>query len=348
VDVNVVLRENGQILTQYRNIAEDGRERGNSATIGIESATGTTALQFSLNQAVLGVQPAVTTIRYQPPVTFAVSGRVQESDGTPAANATVTLERPQVVITTTTDAGGNYTFAAVPNGSYSASATAGRCRGARQPVTVSGATTLNFTLGDQTDAAGYSCSLVDLAYEEANTILPISGDDVRGVVGTINLGFPFTFYGQTYSQAHVCTNGFLEFVGPGAGTCPFANTALADADRPNAAIYPFWDDLIVDAAASIRTDTFGTAPNRRFVIEWRNVHFFGDTTRRVDFNVVLHENGEIVTQSRNLANDGRERGNSATSGIENATGTVALQFSFDQPVLDPEPAVDSIRYRPPA
>jgi hypothetical protein len=221
------------------------------------------------------------------------------------------------------------------------------CRGARQSVTVSGPTTLNFTLGDQTDSFGYSCSLVSLAYEEANTIVPISGDDVRGVVGTINLGFPFTFYGQAYTQAYVCTNGFLEFVGPGTGTCPFGNEALPDAARPNGAIYPFWDDLLVDASASIRTDTFGSAPNRRFVIEWRNVHFFLDTTRRVDFNVVLHENGQLVTQYRNLAADGREQGNSATIGIENATGATALQFSLNQAVLGAEPAVTSIRYRPP-
>ena len=83
------------------------------------------------------------------------------------------------------------------------------------------------------------------------------------------------------------------------------------------------------------------------MIEWRNVHFFSDTTRRIDVNVVLHENGQILTQSRNLADDGRERGNSATLGIENATGTVALRYSFNQAVLDSEPAVTSIRYRPP-
>jgi extracellular elastinolytic metalloproteinase len=348
VDVNVVLRENGEILTQYRNIADDARERGDSATIGIENAGGTTALQFSLNQAVLGVQPAVTTIRYRPPATFPVSGQVRAADGTPAANATVTLERPQLAVTATTDAGGNYAFSGVPEGSYSASATAGMCRGARQPVTVSGPTTLNFTLGDQTDTFGYSCSLVDLPYEEANTVVPITGDDVRGVVGTIALGFPFTFYGQTYTQAHVCTNGFLELVGPSTGTCPFGNAPIPGAERPNAAIYPFWDDLLVDASASIRTDTLGTAPNRRFVIEWRNVHFFGDTTRRVDFNVVLHENGHIVTQYRNIAADGREQGNSATIGIENAAGNVALQFSTGQAVLGPAPAVTSIDYRPPA
>jgi hypothetical protein len=84
------------------------------------------------------------------------------------------------------------------------------------------------------------------------------------------------------------------------------------------------------------------------VIEWRNVHFFLDTTRRVDFNVVLHENGQIVTQYRNNAADPREQGNSATIGIESPAGSAALQFSLNQAVLAAEPAVTSIRFQPPS
>jgi hypothetical protein len=84
------------------------------------------------------------------------------------------------------------------------------------------------------------------------------------------------------------------------------------------------------------------------VIEWRNARYFNDNVRRLDVNLVLYENGQILAQSRNLADDGRERGNSATLGIENATGTVGLEYSFNQPVLEIEPAVNSVRYRPPA
>jgi hypothetical protein len=91
----------------------------------------------------------------------------------------------------------------------------------------------------------------------------------------------------------------------------------------------------------------GSAPNRRFVIEFRNVHFFEDTSRRIDFNLVLHENGAILTQFRNIADDGRERGNSATLGLENGTGTDALRFSFNETLLEAEPGVTSVRYTPP-
>src|SRR5207244_4259938 len=85
--------------------------------------------------------------------------------------------------------------------------------------------------------------------------------------------------------------------------------------------------------ASVRTELVGAAPSRRFVIEWRNVHFFGDTTRRVRFEIVLYEDGQILAQYADLAADGREQGNSATIGIEDQAGTMALQYSFNEASL---------------
>ena len=124
--------------------------------------------------------------------------------------------------------------------------------------------------------------------------------------------------------------------------------AIPATANPNAAIYAFWDDLFVDAAASVRTDCSARRPTGG---SWSS----GGTstssaTRRgaIDVNVVLHENGQIVTQTRNLADDGRERGDSATIGIENADGTVGIRFGFNQPVLRAEPAVNTIQYQPPA
>ena len=106
----------------------------------------------------------------------------------------------------------------------------------------------------------------------------------------MSLPFSFTFYGQTYSSAHVSTNGFLNFLAPNA---TFSNSGIPSTFAPNGAIYPFWDDMFVDGAASVRTELLGAAPDRQFVIEWRNVHFFADNTRRVDLEVVLHENGQF-------------------------------------------------------
>ena len=348
VDFNIVLHENGEIVTQYRNLAHaDGRETGDQATIGIENHAGQDAFRVSFNEAVLAPEPAVTSIRYRPPPlppAHTVSGHVRDEDNEPLANATVTIEDTPIT-PATTDEDGFFSFERVPEGTYNATAVSGCKSPVTRELVVSGPTTLDFTLPPLGDAFGHTCGLEAVPFEEAATVVPITGDDIAG---TIALPFPFTFYGFTYTRAHVCTNGFVEFVGPATTNCSSLNAAIPTTGRPNGAIFPFWDNLSVDAAASIRADLRGTAPDRRFVIEFRNLRYFLDTTRRVDFNVVLHENGEILTQYRNIADDDRERGGSATLGIENQTGTVALRFSFNQPVLGVEPAVTSIRYRPPS
>jgi extracellular elastinolytic metalloproteinase len=348
VDFNIVLHENGEILTQYRNLADDGRETGNQATIGIENHSGQDALRFSFNESVLAAEPTVTSIRYVPPPlppSHTVSGHVRDGDAEPIANATVTIEGTPIT-PATTDANGFYSFALVPEGTYSATASETGCRTTEtKELVVSGPTTLDFTLLEATDSFGYSCSAAsDVPFEEADTVLALTGDDASTLIA---LPFPFTLYGTTYTDARVCTNGYIE-LGTPASLCSTTNAAIPTTGRPNGAIYAYWDDLFVDAQASVRTQLKGTAPNRRFVIEYRNVHYFQDTTRRIDVSLVLDESGQILTQTRNLANDGRERGNSATLGIENAAGNVALRFSFNQALLGVEPAVNTITYRPPA
>ena len=281
--------------------------------------------------------------RFSTDPAFPVSGHVRNTDGEPIANATVSLDGTQSPITTTTDESGFYSFAAVVRGTYDATASAGGCIASQtQQVVVQAPTTLDFTLPQKSDSFGYSCEEEAAPFTEAANVLALTGDDTSVAVP---LPFPFTYYGQQFNTAFVTTNGYVNFLALNAAV---TNVSLPSTSSPNAAIYSFWDDLFVDAAASVRTELLGSAPNRRFVIEWRNVHFFADTTRRIDVNVVLHEDGQILTQSRNLADDGRETGNSATLGIENQTGTVGLLYSFNQSALQAQPAVNSIRYLPPS
>ena len=60
--------------------------------------------------------------------------------------------------------------------------------------------------------------------------------------------------------------------------------------------------------------------------------------RRLDFEAVLLENGgQIVFNYKNIATDTsfeRERGLSATVGLENLEGSAGIQRSFNQPRLD--------------
>jgi hypothetical protein len=204
-------------------------------------------------------------------------------------------------------------------------------------------TAIDFTLGKFADPFGYGCdNAASAAFQEAANALTVPGDGDDESV-TAALPFTFRFYGVDYTTAFISTNGVVNFLAANTST---NNAAIPTTGNPNAAIYAYWDDLHVDSpAASLRTETLGLAPNRRFVVEWRNVSIFGDPSRRLDISLTLFENGQILTQTRNLADDARERGSSATLGIENATGTVGLRYSFNQAVLPV--GGSSIFYRPP-
>ena len=264
---------------------------------------------------------------------YSVSGYVRDQYLQPIANATVTIVSTPIP-PATSGADGYYSFASVPSGNYSVSAAAGRCNDAQTlTLALSGdVTNFDFALPLRTDAFGYYCQVQPPAYIEADTIVPLTGDDANVQV---TLPFAFPLYGTSYTSVYVCTNGYMNFL---AANCSFSNGAIPSAGTPNGAIYPFWDDLYVDASASVRTQLLGD-PNR-FVIEWRNVRTYSPSTYRMDFEVVLYEGGQILVQYRNIAADGREKGNSATLGIENAAGTIAFQYSYNEAVIaDPEFAV---------
>jgi subtilisin family serine protease len=258
----------------------------------------------------------------------AVSGTVRTEAGAPVANATVTILGTPIP-PATTDAAGAYTFASVPEGSYDVRAEAGRCTApqTRQLALAGGPATLDFALPERADEFGYRCEVVPAAFVAAGTVLPLSGDDS---VLQVSLPFPFPFYDRVHTTAWVSTNGYVNFLGANS---VFANGSIPSAAAPNAAVYPFWDDLFIDAEASVRTAVLGSSPNRRFVIEWRNAAFFSDFSRRVRVEAILHESGELLFQYADLAADSREQGGSATVGLENHAGTVAFQYSFDEAVL---------------
>ena len=180
------------------------------------------------------------------------------------------------------------------------------------------------------DSFGYTCTTTTTRpfVPADETVLPMTGDDVAAQV---TLPFSFPLYGQTYSTAWVSSNGFLSFVEPEGPSA--INTPVPDVSRPNAAIYPFWDDLVIRADSTIRTALVGTGADRRFVVEWRNIGQYGSSSARITFSVVLTPDGELTFHYADMNTKGRERGDSATVGIEDATGTLALSYSTNQPNL---------------
>ena len=72
-------------------------------------------------------------------------------------------------------------------------------------------------------------------------------------------------------------------------------------------VAPFWDDLVVDASASVRTAITGTGADARFMVEWRNVHRKDNTAQRLSFEAILAPDGTVTTNYDQLDN-AAERG----------------------------------------
>ncbi|WP_199521344.1 S8 family serine peptidase [Jiangella anatolica] len=268
-------------------------------------------------------------VALEPADSHPVSGTVT-SGGTPVEGATVTIEGAPVE-PAVTGADGRYSFAAVPAGSYELTADGGRCDAPlTQALTVGGPSTLDFALTKRSDGYGYFCTTGPSEYVEGTTPVALTGDESTASVA---LPFDFPFYGESYDTAHLSSNGHVNLLAP---VTNYTNAALPNAAAPNATLAPFWDDLEINADGGVYTG----AVDGGFVIEYRNVAFYDVPDQRMDFSVTLYEDGTVTFAYRNLdPAQARELGNSATVGIENAAGTDALQYSFNQAALSDDTAI---------
>lgn len=149
-----------------------------------------------------------------------------------------------------------------------------------------------------------------------------------GSWGPFNIGFTFTFYGNSYSQFHVTSNGLVMF---GSGSGDYTEDPIPGTGSPNNFIAAFWDDIVIDPSGKILYTTIGAAPNRKCIIQWTNMGFFASTVLMGTFAVILHEgSNNIQIQYRSIIDNtsARAHGQSATIGLENSTGTEGIQYAY--------------------
>ena len=145
-------------------------------------------------------------------------------------------------------------------------------------------------------------------------------------VATVPIGFNFNFYRTTISQVFVSSNGFVSFVDKqSAGCC--AGGAIPNPGCPNGLVAGFWTDLNPSAGGAVYYQTLGTAPNRRFILEFKAVPIYARKNTTTTWEVVLYESprNEIQVQYSNASNGGLQ---GTSAGIENPTGTVGIQWKF--------------------
>ncbi|MDD5087409.1 MAG: immune inhibitor A, partial [bacterium] len=149
----------------------------------------------------------------------------------------------------------------------------------------------------------------------------ITTDD--GNAGPFTLGFTFPFYDNNFTTVRVSANGFLSFTTSSTGF--WGNTAIPATAEPNNALCLFWDDMSPDDGGSILY--YADAANQRFIVSWEGIYHI-DGGGPYYFQAIIESSGNVVYQYQTIA--ASDPGNtSCTVGIENATGTQAVQVCYN-------------------
>lgn len=159
------------------------------------------------------------------------------------------------------------------------------------------------------------------------TFLSLTDDVFSGVV---NIGFSFTYFGNTYTECVISSNNFISFNLANANTAspwtisqPVPNTTFSDKTQ-NGILGP-WQDINPGVGGSVSYQTLGTAPNRRFVVEYCNVPMFSCTNLQFSSQIIIYETTNIIEThiiNKPLCttwNNGR-----AIHALHDASGTIAF------------------------
>ena len=149
----------------------------------------------------------------------------------------------------------------------------------------------------------------------------ITDDDV---VGPFAIGFDFKFFGNTYNQFYLGSNGWISF---SAGqTFSFTPKPLPSNDNvPLNVIMGPWEDWDPSQVGVISFETIGQAPNRKLVVDFDVLGHYNcgvDPSVLGDFQIVLNEQDFIIES--HLKNKPSCDTIKAVQGIQNIDGTKAI------------------------
>lgn len=172
--------------------------------------------------------------------------------------------------------------------------------------------TTNYTVG----------SIPYVAQTNTGTQLFMTDDSQQG---PFNIGFNFCFFGTTYTQFWVGSNGWISF-SPGQPTTFTTQTIpTGNALVPKNCIMGPWQDWHPGLGGQIRYQTTGVAPCRKLTVSWTNVPMYSCTSNQGTFHIVIYESSNYIENYiQNKPACLQWQGGTATQGIHNNIGTTAV------------------------
>lgn len=161
----------------------------------------------------------------------------------------------------------------------------------------------------------------------SNTGNPLMTFDDR-LSNYIPLGFDFTFFGNTYNQLLISTNGYITFEGIPGGFSEWSfNTAIPNANFPfkNAILSCYHDMDNSSGVGQITYSVVGVAPYRKFVLLFNNQPHFSCSTLQSTFQTILYETFNIIdVQIVSKPLCAAWNGGRTVTGIINSAGDIAF------------------------
>ncbi len=160
---------------------------------------------------------------------------------------------------------------------------------------------------------------------DTGTLYSFPTNDASGE--SIQLGFDFPFYGETYNECIINPNGWIGF---GDDNTEWDNGSIPSTSAPRASIMGFWDDLNPsndNCTNSCSGDVYYHTNEDRMVVWFDNVshwpNYFDNSV--YSFQIVIYATGEININYGTMIGEV----NSATVGIQNAAGNSGLQMAYN-------------------
>ena len=161
-----------------------------------------------------------------------------------------------------------------------------------------------------------------IAQNNTGTQLFMTDDSQQG---PFNIGFTFCFFGQTYTQFWVGSNGWISFSAGQPTTFTTQTIPTGNALVPKNCIMGPWQDWHPGIGGQIRYQVQGVAPCRKLVVSWTNVPMFSCTGNQGTFHIVIHESTNMIENHiQNKPPCLQWQGGTATQGVHNAAGTVGI------------------------
>jgi Secretion system C-terminal sorting domain/Carboxypeptidase regulatory-like domain len=175
---------------------------------------------------------------------------------------------------------------------------------------------------DNDEPDGPTYSWVDISGTGTNIASQLSDDSQAG---PFPIGFSFNYYGTTYTDFYIHSNGIVSLTA--IPTAPWTNAALPGTFT-GPVICWYWDDFNVSNGADgdIYYETVTIGDQNALVMSYVNCGHFGITAFMTG-QMILFDDSRIITQYD--AFDLTWPLDSATIGLRNTDGSIFLQADFD-------------------